>query len=283
MRLTQSVLSTSGDCQLRAQYTLEPPAWVRRTAGSTRALGTAFHAALEHFYTERFADPPLWVLVAGGTRVFDRSCEIDLYDNTPVEVFNWDAKVPDRETAISYLSAMLAEYLPHAWPTDWTVLAVEHNEWFDDPDVGENVQTKLGCDLVLLDPNDFVVAVDFKTAGKAWPEHKEHPRKNTQAPFYMRNLRRAFPGHAGYRFVFDIVTYGGPRSAPKFERRISDPTPLHEEAVRIRARNFVFAYETVHVKAGMDMPANPASNLCSPKFCDYFDGCPFGTALEGAA
>jgi hypothetical protein len=199
VRLTQSVLSTAGDCQLRAQYTLEPPAWVRRTAGSTRALGTAFHAALEYFYLYRTGSPRLDELIGVGTETFDKSCVTDLYDNTPVEVFNWDAKVPDRETAITYLSAMLAEYLLHAWPTDWTVLAVEHNEWFNDPAVGADVQTKLGCDLILLDPNDFVVAVDFKTAGKAWPEHKEHPRKNTQSPFYMRNLRRAFPGHAGYR------------------------------------------------------------------------------------
>ncbi len=47
MRLTQSVLSTAGDCQLRAQYTLEPPPWVKRTAGSTRAVGTGFHAGNE--------------------------------------------------------------------------------------------------------------------------------------------------------------------------------------------------------------------------------------------
>lgn len=222
--------------------------------------------------------------LAEAIAIFDESQLVDLYDNTPIEQFNWDAKVPDRETAVAVLTAMFAEAWKFLWPDSYKILAVEHNEWFDDPDVGEGVQTKLGADLVLLDEaNDELIADDFKTAAKAWPEHKESPRKNTQAPFYLRNLRRAFPGHARYRFVFSIVTYGGPRSEPKFERRVSDPSPLHEEAVRVRARNFVFAYETIHVRAGMDLPANPASTLCSPKYCDMWSGCAFGAQLEQAA
>jgi threonine dehydrogenase-like Zn-dependent dehydrogenase len=45
-RLTQSVLNQVDKCQLAAQYTLDTPTWVPKVGGSTRALGTGFHAAL---------------------------------------------------------------------------------------------------------------------------------------------------------------------------------------------------------------------------------------------
>lgn len=281
MRLSQSVLSAAGDCQLKAQYTLDRPSWAKRTASAPRAVGTGFHAGIELYYTARrdeVALPTLDDCIARACEVFDTSITTDLYDDSPVDVFLWDDKIPDRETAHAYIAKMLEAYWPNHWPADWQVLAVEIHGTIHDPLIGADA--KIGADLVLIDPNRWLVAVDLKTAGKRWAEGKEHARKNVQSPFYLRLLKQIFPGMAGYRFVFDITTYPNAKGECQFERRISDPLPEHEQAVAENARRFVKVYETLHVGLGMDLPANPASTLCNPKWCDFWDGCPYGAALS---
>lgn len=289
MRLSQSVLSSAGDCQRKAQYTLDRPAWAQRVGSAPRAVGTGFHAGLELYYQARHDDmigvgpgpgilPTLDDCVGRAIEIFNTSMTTDLYDDTPIDAFLWDDKIPDIETAHQYITAMVTAYWPHHWPDDWQVLAVELHGTRADPYIGADV--KIGADLVLVDPNNWLVGVDFKTAGRRWQEGKEHPRKNVQAPFYLRLLRQIFPGHAGYRFVFDVMTYPNKSGECVFERRISDPTPLHEQAVADNAKAFVNLYQTIHVEQGLDLPVNPASTLCSARWCDMWSGCPSGAALN---
>jgi hypothetical protein len=138
----------------------------------------------------------------------------------------------------------------------------------------------VGADLVLQDPNAWIIAVDHKTAGRRWPDGKHSPRKNVQSPFYTGLLQEIYPDAPGVRFVFDVMTYPNKKGECTFERRISDPEPRHIEAVRKQAQTFVTLYEKVHVENGLDLPGNPTSTLCSPAYCDFWEVCPFGAALD---
>lgn len=280
-RITQSMLGNADKCLLSLQYNLDPPPWVERTGGAERAVGTGYHAGLEMLYGNReqcYPDPTLSQMVNTAVEVFDISTETDLYDDTPITVFKWSEKIPDRETAHTVITSMLTSYMEggHAWPADWTVLAVEanHTVTIDGHDY------KLGADLVLQDPNGWIVLVDHKTAGKAWDQHKHLPRKNNQGSLYTELAKHVWPEAPGHRFVFDVMCLPNKSGECKFERRICDPQPEHGKVILKKATDLVFLYETVHVKAGMDLPANPASTLCNPKWCDFFTGCPHGAALD---
>lgn len=272
-------------CALSAQYTIDPPTWAKTHGSARRAVGTAYHAGLEYLYGYRKAGQEwnMSTMLTVGHTSFDIECSIDSYTGRPVDVFTWDELVPDREAAFELIDKMLTQYVlgGNIWPDDWEVVAVEDRFTRKVAKGGLREITLSGAaDLVLRDPNGWIVGVDNKTAGKAWNRGKEHPRKNNQSALYVSLLRSAFPGAPGYRMVFDIMQYPTKTSGPKFERRISDPTRDHEMAIVKKAQDFAFLYDTIHVKAGMDLPANPASTLCNPKWCDFFDGCPYGATLD---
>lgn len=285
MRISQSILGNVDKCMLAAQYGIDPPSWVVRTAGSQRAVGTGYHAGLEQYYRQRVTGPGTVPhvpdMIGAAIDTFNISRTIDLYDNSPVENFKWDERVPDQETAERFMAAMLTEYVGggHVWPHDWTVLGVEVGFAVTDPDLDGHV-AKGSADLVLADPTGYVVVDDHKTAGKAWPAGKEHPRKNNQSPWYVHYMRTVYPDAVGYRMCYSIMTYPTVKSGCRFERRISDPGVEHEAAIVKKANDFANLYQEMHVKLGRDLPANPASTLCNPKWCDFFEGCPHGRVLE---
>lgn len=296
MRVSQSTLGAVDKCLLSAQYTMDPPEWHKRAGGSERAVGTGYHAGAELLYQARLDgkdDPSLGEMVDKGIEIFDLSQTLDLYDNKPIENFIWTDRVPDDDTAHGLIRQLLTEYMegkqadgsPIPWPKDWTVVAVEFAKYYPTstlftPNGDLEIETKLGADLIVLDPNGWLWLIDHKTSWKAWDRGKHEPRKQNQAPMYVANARKAFPDVKGYRFVFDIMQYPNTKRGPLFERRVSDPKLIHETAIVKKAEDFAFLYDTVHVKAGMDLPANPASSLCNPKWCDFFQGCPYGAALE---
>lgn len=283
MRVHQSLLD---DCMRRMQYKLEEPAFY---GGSVRALGTAYHRALEEYYVERQTagffdptDPPRgypWVteLVSLAQHTFDEMAEggTSHASESGKEFggFIWGKAVPDAETAYGMLDVMVRSYFEngHFWPDGWEVIAVE--QFFELPWHGD--LTRGGSiDLILQDPHGWLVIDDQKTAGRAWNKGKESPRKNIQAPWYSWAAQDLFPGYHGYRSVFSIMKYNG-----DFERRISDPTPLHVEAAANLLATTVGLYRTARAN-GFDMPANPSSNWCSPEYCDYWSKCPHGAAVD---
>jgi hypothetical protein len=129
-------------------------------------------------------------------------------------------------------------------------------------------------DLVLIDPFGAVIGVDHKTAGRMWPAGKEHPRKNNQASWYVGALKEMFPQAPAYRFCFDVMTYAG-----KFDRRVVEPSDDHIKAVEAKATQVATLYSWARA-GGLDLPANPGSNLCSDKYCDFWTLCPHGEVLR---
>jgi hypothetical protein len=284
-RITQSMLGNADKCLLSFQYGLDKPEWAKPTAGADRAVGTGYHAGLELYYDARKDAPGLnpnaEEMIDKAVEIFDISTELDLYDNTPVEVFKWSEKVPDKAHAHDLIALMTRAYVDERWwwPHEFTVVETETNMTVHDE---HGTPFKLGADLTLLDSSRYVVLVDHKTANKAWDQNKHHPRKQNQAPLYTWAARQAYAelDIAGVRFVFDIIQFPGVKTPVRFDRRISDPTPAHEAAVVKKAQDLMALYQAVHVELGRDLPANPSSTLCNPKWCDYFDGCPHGAALD---
>lgn len=272
MRIRQSMLGQFDACPRRVQYDLESPDVYH--SGIIRAIGTAYHAGMEFFYLTR----QMFQRNERGQDALLQDCQAMAMSSLHEEIiragdaFIWDDKYPDMDSASKVVEFMLTTYITggHAWPSDWTVLGVEHRFELQ---FGQHVRTGT-MDLVLQDPNGWIYGVDHKTAGRMWDQYKHLPRKNSQSSFYVAALRELYPDAPGHRFCFDIMTYAG-----KFERRISDPTPAHCQAVLDKALQVATLVEGMQ-SAGIDLPANPASTLCSPKFCDYWLTCPHGAVLD---
>lgn len=294
MRLSPSKLTAADKCLRSLQYDIRgPPEGWPTQSGISRDLGTAFHAVHEFAYGEAPALPTIEKLHRVGLEKLEQLvAEPDLYV--------WTKKIPDLDAAKLALRALIERYYEgdetRYWPVfgwdqdvDWRVLGIETR--FEIPDAsmvgpytGEVGKRTGQIDLVLLDPNDWVVVVDHKTTGRTWSFQEEHPRKKPQPPLYVAAARDLWPGHAGYRFVFDVMTYRPPtKERPEwtadFDRRVADPTLEHEQAAFERGRQVIRLVDST-LPFGLDLPGNPASTMCKPDFCDHFGFCPFGAALE---
>jgi hypothetical protein len=272
MRIRQSHLGDFDACGRKMQYKIEDP---RDLSGSVRAVGNGYHAGLELYYNARMAGdkhlPTPEACGTAGVKEFDTRLE------SAGDSFLWDPeKFTTRDEAHGAIRQLVYEYFDggHQWPLEFVVLGVEIS--FTVPIEGSEHVMGGTADLVLQDPMGGILGVDHKTAGKRWPAGKHEPRKNNQAPWYVKALQQVFPGAPYYRFVFDVMTYGG-----VFERRIADPDGRHIEAITRKAIEIATVYEGMRLGAGMDLPANPGNTLCNPKWCDHFDVCPYGRALEG--
>lgn len=286
IRITQSILGNADKCMLSAQYTLDPPAGAPKVVNATNAVGTAYHAGLESLYRSLMADPSatpdLGEMVSAAWAAFDRQLEVDHYDGRPVDRFNWSDKVPDLDTARAIIADLVRAYVEggHWWGEGYQVLAVEINETLSPPEIAPHT-AKLGVDVVVLDvAHNVLILDDQKTSGKAWDHNKHDARRNDQASLYTALARLHWPEHAErIRFAFSIMQYGNTKRGPLFDRRWSDPTPEHGTAVLRKARDFIKVYGITRV-AGIDLPANTASHLCSPTWCEFWDVCPHGAALD---
>jgi hypothetical protein len=271
MKVRQSTLGEADKCLRSMQYSIESRVY---HGGVVRAIGTAYHKGLETYYNgERSIDGVVAVAkVCLHDTIELRPSHISEHSKDP-GLFKFDEAFPDEETAAATVESMLRAYFDggNAWPEDWAVLATEPE--FHLPFSGEH--TRDGSpDLVLQGPDGGIVVVDHKTAGKKWNYNKHDPRKQNQSPWLVAAMREVYPGAPSYRFAFDIMTYKG-----VFERRISAVTDAHIAAVEAKAVSVVKIYETLRAE-GLDLPANPASTLCSPKYCDHWDICPHGSALD---
>lgn len=271
--------STVKDCYRAMQYNLEQPTY---HGGSARAVGTAYHYALEQHYLDRMNGWNRYgvdYLVELAQDRFWRSVELAPSHPTEYEKergnFKWNKTIPDEETAMMAIDVMVRAYFDPetggVWPEDWEVLGVETS--FELPFFGEHTRNG-SIDLTLRDPNGWIVGDDQKTAGKKWPAHKESPRKNGQGPWYTHALQQLYPDAPGHRFVYSVMTYKG-----VFERRIADPGPEHIRANDELLANVANLYIVMKAN-GLDLPANPGSNLCSPEYCDWWDICPHGAVID---
>lgn len=269
--IRQSTLGNADACLRRMQYDIETPPGEYHT-GSKRAIGTAYHAGLELYYRRRKAgeDKPnaLYDFVKAGIEAFDDEAE------HAGEFFLWDAEdFPDRDSCVEVIGRCITNYFEGEfyWPPEFEVVDIEIP--FELP-AGPHTLKSGGIDLVLRDPVGYIIGDDHKTAGKMWDQYKHTPRKNNQASLYTHALKALYPDAIGYRFVFSVMTYRG-----VFARRISDPRPDHINAVLAKVGQVASLYEGMRAN-GLELPANPSSNLCSPKYCDFWDVCPHGRALD---
>jgi hypothetical protein len=269
--MRQSLVGDAETCLKRAQFKIEGRAG--QQYGEARGRGTGFHAGVEMYYDDR--------------KVGLHADDIDVTRYYTEAVRAFDAEVAEagdewvweegREAILDSLRRMLNTYFLEKcyWPADYRVWATE---WEFETDWIPGWTAKGALDLVLVDPNGWFVLVDHKTAKRAWPEGKHQPRKNTQAPWYIHWFKQLVEGGERAQFVFDIMTTGGPRSEPKFDRRVSHVTPAHVQGVLAKATEYAQILQLVD--QGIQLPANPTSTLCSPKYCDFWDVCPHGAALD---
>ena len=280
MRVHQSLRD---DCGRRMQYKLEDR---RYYGGSVRALGSGYHKGLEVAYLARqengyFLPDDQWRdFLHAAKEEFAMICDGVNTSHVSEEGkerggFIWNKNVPDIESGYELLETMLRSYFVESdawWPERYLVLGVER--FFDLPWTGE-LSRGGSIDLIMLDQDhDQVIGEDHKTAGRAWSKGKEHPRKNLQAPWYSWAIRELYPDHKSYLSSFSIMTYAG-----KFERRASVVDEKHINAAAQALFETAAQYQVTRAN-GLDMPANPSSTLCSPEYCDYFNICPHGAAIE---
>lgn len=279
MKVRQSTLTDADKCLRAMQYTIESQVY---HGGVARAIGTAYHRALEWAYDREIAEgvwPQVDLALIEALECYDRTEALEpSHESERTKqpgVFKYNDDIPDRAAAHARVELMVRAFWEHPeahWQAPWQPIAVEQGFalplW--------NGHTANGSiDLVGFDPDGFVFGEDHKTAGKnRWPQNKHHARKQNQAPFYVWALMQLYPDAPGYRFFFDIMTHKG-----VFERRETVVLPEHIEAVQAKALQVVTLYEGMR-GAGLDLPANPASNLCSPLYCDHWDVCPYGAALD---
>jgi hypothetical protein len=129
-------------------------------------------------------------------------------------------------------------------------------------------------DLIVETPQG-VIGVDHKTAGRAWGGAKAagDPRKLIQAPLYAEGWMRQ-TGQEMVWFAYDVMTYAG-----KFQRVWVDVRPEVRKPFIERwqqTAEMVSLYE----QAGLELPTNPSNNLCSEKWCSYWEICPMGAELD---
>jgi len=294
MKFRQSLLGEADKCLKSLQYSIQGPPDGIKGSGISRELGTGYHAGLELFYddvkegTVKVPSDIRW-------RLYLAKAKQDMEESiarVPQEHFIWSEKIPDLNRAIEILEVMLHSYFDNAnyWPVlgdtpeeeRWIVLDTEFTFSYQDQSLNSRVTGEIGeragtADLVLVSADTMTLVVcDHKTAGRAWDRNKHHPRKSNQAPWYIAAMKWMCEDKTPfdhYRFCFDIMTYTG-----KFERRISDPDERHIEAIGQKAVALRKVLDIID--QGFDLPANPASTLCSPLYCDHWRYCPHGKAAE---
>jgi hypothetical protein len=268
LKMRQSLIGSAETCLKRAAYSLADPVY---KTGEARAIGTAYHKALETYYSLRQEH---------GFHVPDQTERLALEQVAHEEFEREVAKAAETwawETSVGQcfdkISNMLASYWngEHYWPDGYRVIGTEvsfTHEWVN----GHFAHGTI--DLVLEDPNGWTVLVDHKTAGKKWPRGKEDPRKNIQAPWYVYWWSRLNETEKVY-FAFDVMTYGG-----TFERRPVYPTVKDQELVLAKAKFYAGILSTLGPD---DLAGNTSSALCSERYCDSWAVCPHGSgALDSS-
>jgi hypothetical protein len=268
--MRQSLIGNAETCLKRAAYSLADPVY---KTGEARAIGTAYHKALEIYYAGRQSGLPAAPEPAQvGLFVEDAYEEFDREIEKAGETWVWETS---KDQCQDKIRAMLMTYFTGShswdgastsfyWPEGYRVIGTEvsfTHEWYQ----GHFAHGTI--DLVLEDPNGWTVLVDHKTAKKKWPQGKEDPRKNIQAPWYVYWWSTLNETSDVY-FAFDVMTYGG-----TFERRPVRPTVKDQELVLAKAKFYAGILSTLGPD---DLAGNTSSALCSERYCDSWSVCPHG-------
>ena len=264
--LRQSTIGNIGVCGLRAKYDRDPN--LPFSTGPHREFGTAYHAGLEAHYN---GEPPIPAVTA------------HFASEEAQSITDWGDDWVDAEQAEHHCKELVTAYTTeYSWLSLEGIKLIGAETMIKSPLPGHDgwaIQGQL--DLVLdvrdaphpaLEDYDHVI-VDHKTARKPWNKTKHTARKTLQPSWYTYWWPKLWLQQTGFKprtgFVFDIM----PQSA-QFERRFVDVTEAQQQAALLKADAAVKLIES----DGLCFP-NTDSFLCSSKWCDFYDICPFGRAL----
>ena len=274
--LSPTALGNYLTCGRRGQYYHQKIIITGTTVGL--ALGGAWHKGMETFQLARMYYGDRLLALMPPELLIDNLYQI------MTGYFAEEAAADDFVWADGESMGEVHERL-HRMITAWA--AHDSNKWMGDGTkpiaTEEEVVVEFGSDhhvmrgfidLVLETPHG-VVGVDHKTAGRAWggPKATGDPRKLIQAPLYAEAYLRQTGVEMAF-FCYDVVTYAGKvqRVWVNVGQEVRDPFIERWKEMS----DHIYAIET----AGLDMPTNPESNLCSVKWCSYWSICPMGEALD---
>lgn len=277
--IRQSTISDFLDCPRKAQYGLIHP----RRSGLESMMGTAYHAALELYYSERIENP---------THVYPNEGTIRSYLEHGLAVFKEEAAGytdPDTDKPLNSLQefevhgiigGMVLEYFhgQHQWGPEVQIAGTEVTAKYDAETSGLGVPWQGTADVIVFVPGIGVVIDDHKSSKdfKRWADSKTTGRHMTQAALYVHFFRSwlDIPAETNIAFTYSVMTRVGTKASQhNFKRIWCNITPTniwqHTEQAKV-----------VHalLSTGLDMPTNPKSNLCSKKWCSFWDICPSGEA-----
>lgn len=263
--MRQSLLSSWTICGRRAWYSMHGD--LPYATSQAAAMGTAHHSGMELVYRETPDDNPRVVTPALRSKAYGAAiASFDLEVERAEDRFRWDG---DRDDALNIVIARLdlaldrllwqgrvlavEKSFTHGWRPGWTAHGT--------------------IDLVLL-AFDQAIGVDHKTAYRRWAANKRTTLLELpQAGWYMDAWDAENPATPMASFTFDIVS--GMGNSLGVERRVLAPTPDERSRVRSLFTEAALAMDALDA-AGVDYPANPGHMLCSDKYCDAWDHCPYG-------
>ena len=103
---------------------------------------------------------------------------------------------------------------------------------------------------------------DLKTSGRKWADDKAH---TSPQPTVYREAVKETTGEYPEELLFDVLVNN---NAPVLQ---TIPTSRTEEDLQILTRKFQTMISAI--RAGIFMPAEPGSWVCSPKWCGYWHTC----------
>jgi len=284
-RVRQSTIGTFDVCSWREKLQIESGMY---TGGISAALGTGVHGGLELYYQGRKMGsiPSLVDICEQAVVVFDE--EIAKSDQ-----FNWvyqpetskaELKVLDREESIGMIVEILTLYFQHGWywPEQYEILEVEYYFERDLPvSPAGLVHVATGtADLLMRneDTGRFTMA-DHKTSKAYTAKSKHGPKDKPQAPYYVWAIGQEYGLEPhDIAVAFDVMSWKPKYRGQLHERFIRHPFDITQPMVDAIIWKAQLVGDAVH--AGHYYP-NPTSFLCSQQWCDHWERCHFGPALNG--
>ena len=222
--------------------------------GIAAHVGSGVHKAAEINFKSKMQtgeDMPLDAVQDAAAEAYDKALSEGVFFAPDEAPGAKAAMVQGKDDAVSLATLFRRELAPTIMPA-----LVEHRVTLEIPGVALPVVTILDCytaDRKLR---------DLKTSGKRWTEDRAHT--SPQPTVYRESVLQS-TGEYPDELMFDVLVNN---KTPVLQ---TIPTSRTEEDLQILTRKFQTMIEAI--RAGIFMPAEPGSWMCSPKFCGYWHTC----------
>lgn len=297
MEVHQSDIQALADCPLKYEFRRRRST---RTPRLAPVMGTAFHAGLEYHYRARM-DETAWTIddsenMAAATletELHDTDEELDDHAMTlSAETALKEAVILTEGEATDLVTGRIADYFEQerSWVDNrgCTVLAVEESFSFPIPIRPEH---SVGgrWDMIIKganEPNDISV-VDWKTVRSFTKNTKWGPKQTVQPSLYIWAAQMwaaqtldIDPQNNYLDWIADVAYWyeSGPRTARPgvvFDLFTEERTDYQLKKALEHA-----AIAGDYIEGGGPFLPNPASNLCTPTWCDFWKTCGWGGDLQ---